>query len=329
MSRRCLRLKKPCQPSAAVRRRGAKNYEAGEQIAKLEGKIEALTSMLQSVVKTTEASADLNLKLNQPSSTASVDGSYINTLNDDGAWQTPLDPFFADGASQPLPTPPSEPRPDEADGYLSYFRERMLPHFPFVYISPGMTAWDLRTDRPFLFQAIVAVATPSTQLKMARIERLKYGWAKSAVLEIQSTTDMLLSILTYIAWSIDPFLKRTSSLSRMMMLATSLLHDLQRARPPPAEAHVIATIAPGFGEANWGASETSATDFLEQQRAGLACFVLSSMYVQPSCSQVALQLFHNEYRKLFTLTAIHGQDFLLFQTNRCSAVDSADGRRAS
>ncbi len=279
MSRRCLRLKKPCQPPAAVRRRGAQNHEAGEQIAKLEGKIEALTSMLQSVVKTTGASADLTSKLVQPSSTASVDGSYINTFNDDGAWQTPLDPFLADGSSQPLPTPPSEPRPNEADGYLNYFRERMLPHFPFVYISPSMTAWDLRKDRPFLFQAIVAVATPSTQLKMARIERLKYGWAKFAVLEIQSTTDMLLSILTYIAWSIDPFLKRTSSLSRMMMLAISLLYDLQRARQPPAEAHVIATIAPGFGEANWGVSETSATDFLEQHRAGLACFVLSSMYV--------------------------------------------------
>ena len=192
---------------------------------------------------------------------------------------TPVDLSSADDATQPLPTPPSEPRPDEVDSYLDIFRRRMLPHFPFVYLSPGTTAWDLRKDRPFFFQAIVAVATSSTQLKVARIERLKHGWAKSAVLETQSTIDMLLSILTYIAWSIDPFLKRTSSLSRMMMLAISLHYDLRRARQPPAEALVIATIAPGFEETDWGVSETSDTDYLEQQRASLACFVLSSMYV--------------------------------------------------
>ena len=125
---------------------------------------------------------------------------------------------------------------------------------------------------------------------MARIEGLKYVWAKSAVLENQSTIDMLLSILTYIAWSTDPFLKRTSNLSRMIMLAISLLYDLQRARPPPPEAHLIATIAPGLGETHWDASEASAPGFLEQQRAVLACFVLSSMYVKPLRSQIAPQL---------------------------------------
>lgn len=214
----------------------------------------------------------------------------INTTHDMGAWPTPSTPTHLGGSSQPFSPPLYDPTPNEADGYLNLFRNRMLPYFPFIYMSPGMTALELRRDRPFLFQAIVAVATPSTQHKVARIEVLKYVWAKFVMVENQSTTDILLSILTYITWSTDPFLERSSNLSRMIMLATSLLNDLQRANPAPPEAHIIATMAPGLGETDWNVSEASVPGFLEQRRAVLACFVLSSMYVKPFCSQFAPQL---------------------------------------
>ncbi|CAH0040860.1 unnamed protein product [Clonostachys rhizophaga] len=86
-----------------------------------------------------------------------------------------------------------------------------------------MTASQLRRDRPLLFRAIVAVATSSTEQKLSRIDGLRFLWAKSALTQDESNIDTLLSILTYITWSIDPFMKRTSNLSRMMMLAISLV----------------------------------------------------------------------------------------------------------
>ncbi|CAK7237307.1 hypothetical protein SBRCBS47491_009931 [Sporothrix bragantina] len=55
---RCFRLKKPCQPSNSVRRRTAQtqNGQAGE-IAKLEGRINTLTTLLQSVMEKTGLAA--------------------------------------------------------------------------------------------------------------------------------------------------------------------------------------------------------------------------------------------------------------------------------
>ena len=286
---RCWRLKKQCQPSGSIRKRNNQNHETGTQIAKLEGRIEALTSTLESVVKATGVSVDLTPSLN----TTSTDGSVNHSTSlfvDVDAVPTPLrdestsasshsNPIYLGGLSETFPPPLYEPTADEAEVYLDLFRNRMLPMFPFIHMSPDLKAVQLRQERPFLFRAIVAVATPSTQLKVARIEGLKYVLTKSAVLENQSNIDMLLSILTYIAWSTDPFLKRASNLSRMIMLAISLVYDLKIADPLSQEAHIIANMAPGLEETDRGATGSSALGFLEQQRAFLACFVLSSMYV--------------------------------------------------
>jgi hypothetical protein len=166
---------------------------------------------------------------------------------------------------------------DEAAWYLDRFVNHMLPCFPFISISPNITIQQLRRERPFLAEAIIAVATPSTQEKVARAERLKGHLTRSAVLENQSSIDMLLAILTYIAWSTDPFLQRGSNLSRMIMLAMSLVYDLQQGKPPPPDAWVIAKITPGLGNPERNPADSSTQGILEQQRAILACFFLSSM----------------------------------------------------
>lgn len=229
--------------------------------------------MLQSVVKTTGVSADPPPPLNEPLSTA-------NTCNAVGAGLSPLGDaaplhlglFYGVGQAM------YEPAPDESELYLGLFRSRMLPCFPFIFMPPSITAQELRRDRPYLFWAIIAVATPSTEQKVARVEKLKHALTRSIMLENQSSIDILLSILTYITWSSDPFLKRTNNLSRMMMLATSVVSDLQLVQLSP-EACVIAKMAPGLGNSSRNASETSPQDLIDGQRAVLACFVLSSMYV--------------------------------------------------
>lgn len=103
------------------------------------------------------------------------------------------------------------------------------------------------------------------------------------MLENQSSIDMLLSILTYIAWSTDPFVKRASNLSRMIMLAMSMVYDLQldKKPPPPPEVPIIAKMAPGLGGPEQSACDVSPQEILEQHRAFLACFVLNSMWVYP------------------------------------------------
>ncbi|VUC31423.1 unnamed protein product [Clonostachys rosea] len=254
----------------------------GVQIAQLENKIETLTSMLHSVVRTTGLPAD-------PSS--SMHDGYLGTINPHGGAIPGLTPmsnvsslsfpssqssFQPDESSHSSSSPLYEPSDSEADHYFQVFENQMLPLFPFIHIPPTMTASQLRKTRPLLFRAIIAVATSSTEQKMSRIDGLRFIWAKSALTQDETNIDTLLSILTYITWSIDPFMKRTSNLSRMMMLAISLVYDLQKARPPPPEVHVVAKMAPGLGTSDGEALEPpSKSCYLEQQRAILACFVLS------------------------------------------------------
>ncbi|KAJ5593833.1 C6 transcription factor [Penicillium hispanicum] len=291
---RCLRLKKPCQPPDSIRRRGARNFESGAQIAKLEGRIDTLTTMLRSIANATGVPADPqpnpNESLVSAGGTANEDiGNSASSYPDNEG----VPPSLTDAPSQSSPSGtcgstksspwqqplPYELAPDEATWYLERFINHMLPCFPFIYFAPGITAQQLRRDRPFLAEAIIAVATPSTQQKLTRAERLKYHLTHSAVLENQSSIDMLLGILTYIAWSTDPFLQRASNLSRMIMLAMSLVYDLELGKPPPPppDAQVIATMTPGLGNPERSLSDGSAGGILEKQRAALACFVLSSI----------------------------------------------------
>lgn len=240
--------------------RGLGNPDSGAQIAKLERRIDALTTTLQSVANAMGVCSD------SPSLTeAALQPSLSRTSNS--------------AQSPPLPPPLYELALDEAAWYLDRFMNHMLPCFPFIYISPGTTVQQLRRDRPFLTGAIIAVATPSTQEKLDRAERFKCHLTRLTVLENQSNIDMLLGILTYIAWSTDPFLQRASNLSRMIMLAMSLVHDLQLGKKQPPEAHVIASMAPGLWSPERNTGDSSDQGILEQQRAVLACFVLSSMYV--------------------------------------------------
>ncbi|KAL1903328.1 hypothetical protein Sste5346_000613 [Sporothrix stenoceras] len=337
---RCLRLKKPCQPSNSVRRRTAPNGQTGAgsaEIAKLEDRINTLTTMLQSVMEKTGLAADAPTAESQATTatllsgtetagatesagqttTGSSDAASLSSMSfGDGLGSGPFPtPFHTPLPARPPPhphpsdvshlhsSPPSEPplyelSLDEATWYLERFNTRMLPHFPFIVLEPDTTVEQLCRDRPLLMQAIVAVATPSTKLKAERAERLKQTLTRCAVIENQSNIDLLLGILTYITWSTDPFQQAANNLSRMTMLAISLVYDLQHASrvPPAPDAQVIAIMTPGFerpggsgiGLCGAGLSMQLPT-VLERQRAFLACFVLSSIVSSSFGRMVALK----------------------------------------
>ncbi|OKL61931.1 hypothetical protein UA08_03017 [Talaromyces atroroseus] len=264
--RRC-RLRKPPD---TVRRRTLRDVESGAKIAKLEGRIDTLTTMIQSI-----ANGTTGLQINPNESLITTSGSTSKSTS-----------TYSDSEVAP---PLYDLALDEAAWYLDRFVTHMLPCFPFIWLSPGTTIQQLRWERPFLAEAITAVATPSMQEKLARTERLKFHLTRSAVLENQSSIDMLLAILTYVAWSTDPFIQRGSNLSRMIMLAMSLVYDLQSSKPPPPDAHVIAKMTPGLGHPERNPSDSSARGFIEQQRAVLACFLLSSIISSSFGSIVALR----------------------------------------
>lgn len=164
---------------------------------------------------------------------------------------------------------------EESDALLDAFRNRMLPSCPFIHIPTNITSERLRRSRPFLFQAIMAVATPLTCDKLARGKELKKVLAQKALVENEYSIDLLLGLLTFIAWSADQLLNRWGTLSRLMMIALSLAYDMRLNKPLPHNVHMVGQYLEDFDVR--GEAKELETGHLEKHRAVLGCFILSSM----------------------------------------------------
>ncbi|KAK9482625.1 C6 transcription factor [Lipomyces starkeyi] len=282
---RCLRLKKDCQPSESARRRNTqKTQESDARIAQLESKIETLLSVMQSAVSSAGSSVELRPLLNEENTSLSTAGSnstlaYSTStkLNTRGKMPSATEPLpTAPPQSNPFPSSDQDPSPIEAEECFNFFRSRMLPHFPFINFLACSTAWQVRQERPFLFHAIITVTSFSTQKKLARAEVFQRLVFKSALVDVESNTDLLFGILTYVAWSTDAFLGRADFLSRLIMLAISIVYDLRLFKPSPPDIQLIVALTQGFPENVQDTRNESIQDFIDKQRAVLACFVLSS-----------------------------------------------------
>lgn len=266
--------------------------EFDTRIARLEDKMEILLSAMQSLVSQGASGTSANtLQSLQPvhsldgssisSSTSYSNGTLVNTsagLTDSIATASSHPNLLFSSHHYSLPS--SVPSPNQADERLDFFRSRMLPYFPFINLTPDMTSSYLRQNRPFLFQAIYTVTIFSTQERLTQVEELKRVLFTSALLEVQSNIDLLLGLLTYLAWSTDAFLGRADLVSRLMMLAISLVYDLRLFKPSSPDVQVMMSITQGRDDDITQSPDDQMPDeFLEKQRALLACFVLSSKCV--------------------------------------------------
>lgn len=168
----------------------------------------------------------------------------------------------------------------ELQDCLETFRTKMLPSCPFVRISTPVSVKSLKRDRPFLLQAIATVATPSTQKKIDRGRELHRILSQELVTENRSTIDLLLAVLTFVAWSYDQFLGKTG-LSRLTSLAMSIVYDLALHNQDERDCNSLVRY-PGFMKQD-GAGQ-KVTDslvpnefMLERSRAVLGCFLMSSV----------------------------------------------------
>lgn len=293
---RCYRLRKDCIPSDSVRQRNAvKEANSAARIAQLESKLDSLVSLLRPVGQSSHLSIDLR---EAPEGQLLTDDSRQQPHEAERLLPLPTPAascgtgsvgdasrFRNEEMLRPIKTPASasssvpidQPSVDEAEIFLRVFRDMMLPSFPFVHIHPGMTVDQLRKERPFFFQAIIAVTSPTIDQKLARGTELKRYLAQNMLVEFRSDIDLLLGLLTYIAWSFDQFLNKTASLSRLMQLAMSVVFDLRLNKAKSQETQKVSLFySQGHAEHS---SEKIPLGPLEKERAVLGCFFLSAMYV--------------------------------------------------
>lgn len=244
-----------------------------------------MLSAVQSIASSSGSSPEILRLLNENSVPLSTSGPNDTPANVIGTSQSISGVPTPGTDPSPLVQSPSEPSSHQTEESLEFFRSQMLPYFPFINLTPDITAWHLRQNRPFLLQAILAVTTFSSQKRLAHIEDLKRVLFASAFLEVQSNIDLLLGLLTYLAWNTDAFLGRADLISRLMILAISLVYDMRLFKPPQPDTVIMMTMTQGQDyQSDQNSNNETVTDLIEKQRAVLACFVLSSKYGLPPYS---------------------------------------------
>lgn len=113
--------------------------------------------------------------------------------------------------------------------------------------APEVDAQYLQVKRPVLMCAIMKMATPSTEQKLAQAAELKRILTEAMALGNQSSIDLLLALLVFVAWSNDQFLnkgggKKMGSLSRAMVLATSIVMELHWGKPVAHTNHIVSSL---------------------------------------------------------------------------------------
>ncbi|KAJ6101680.1 hypothetical protein N7499_001310 [Penicillium canescens] len=221
---RCHRLKRPCHPADAVRRRSDKKQNSSEaRIAKLEGTLGQLVSMLQAGNVHGERVDEWSQQQQQsppqqhqqhqqqpppppppiiPYPDVAAEGTEgSGTMEDSRSGFMDEDDEDTDsdarqrharrhppsstmsGAFMSPALSPSSVPPSSASISIDTFCSRMLHHFPFVHLPAYLTAEKLRLDRPFLFRAIICVTSVSAKDKMASSLELKRVLYETAFLQ--------------------------------------------------------------------------------------------------------------------------------------------------
>ncbi|KAL4786040.1 hypothetical protein BJX76DRAFT_139919 [Aspergillus varians] len=183
---------------------------------------------------------------------------------------------------------------ETAERYLSTFKTKLTPHFPFVVVPPDVSVQQLRQERPFLCLAILASASyENMPLQRALGKEVKKAVASRMVIGGEVSFEFLQGLLVFLAWS--HYHSRPHRYTQFLQLAISLVIDLRLDRPPQTKTWKTGL---RFGlqynlqdqtlsRPSWGSNE---------QRAVLGCYYLSSsiaMLVQKKSTILRLP-YHEE-----------------------------------
>ncbi|KAJ2973032.1 hypothetical protein NQ176_g6832 [Zarea fungicola] len=170
-----------------------------------------------------------------------------------------------------------------AQDLVAIFRTEILCSFPFMHLPAAVTSEQIQMQWPILFQAIVSVASrhgaeaPSAAAGLKRVicdAMLDFDENPTNLKRI----DLLLAMLTYLAWGCDHVLYR-GSMPRLMLQVASLASEMMQTDAiDPGERTMTKPTACFFKHDNIRdpGDDTTRDFFLDKRRAILGCFVLSS-----------------------------------------------------
>ncbi|KAL2069099.1 hypothetical protein VTL71DRAFT_15437 [Oculimacula yallundae] len=213
------------------------------------------------------------------------------------------------GQGQAQSQAPAPAVQQDANALLHLFREDFLPRFPFIVIPNGMSADTLRSQKPWLYKAVMTAAFQ--QDRVMQIEMSKQflmDISAAMLLRGEKSLDMLQGLIVYNAWSYyySPVIPSWQS-TGIHQLSIALLFDLGLTRPVRDNEGPLSDVSRATGQKD----EHERT--LDERRALLCCYFLTS--VSAFCLKKMEGLRYSAYIEhccevLFT-GAVHESDVLL------------------
>ncbi|TDZ14344.1 hypothetical protein Cob_v012727 [Colletotrichum orbiculare MAFF 240422] len=221
-----------CALLLGTARRGA--VSATHRVASLEHQLATLVTRETGLVRAAASSAPLPTP---SSSSSSSSGS-----------STAADP----GSPQPHPWPVQQQQQQQQQRHgtghdgpppfgltwsqaafaLDDFRNLFAPNFPFVTVDPRATPRRLLREKPFLFRAVVLVATPLPRSRAAEIHREILSHLGQRMLqEGEESLDLLQGLLVIIMWADIKYL-HDEQITRLVYQALGFAHSLRLTKPP-------------------------------------------------------------------------------------------------
>ncbi|KAL4925325.1 uncharacterized protein BDV17DRAFT_186576 [Aspergillus undulatus] len=188
----------------------------------------------------------------------------------------PSEPLFPPPQDSPATINDDKLKLPERDGdeALADFRQRFVQFCPFVYLPPDMSADQLKQKKPFLFEAILAVTARGMKEKQARAKHIKLLAANEILILNRSNLDLLIGLLTYVAWGNDHRVNTMNTMPRLMHLALSVMDALHLHKAVPLGSHMMSEL--GGGDLWPKIARLGNQGYLEDKRALLGCFLLNS-----------------------------------------------------
>ncbi|RAL02599.1 transcription factor domain-containing protein [Aspergillus ibericus CBS 121593] len=199
---------------------------------------------------------------------------------------TPVrEPADAPGCEQPTAEPARDDREDEdteadADEVLHAFRTHRLQFLPLIYIPATMTARDLTQQSPFLWHCIAAVESKRAAFQAALCESIRKLAGRRLLVDCEKSLDLLQGVLVYLAWVTFHSQPQKSSLCIYAQMAIGLVFELGLNKPPPADQSMTVSNSNAVGHLPGLKASISTRRTMDERRAVLSCFVLTSIITQ-------------------------------------------------
>ncbi|PWY70281.1 hypothetical protein BO70DRAFT_299324 [Aspergillus heteromorphus CBS 117.55] len=284
---RCQRLNKECRPSAFHRRQTSRR---SSKTGRLEKKLDDLVTLLRAKEQSADGPvgkyAGLIEELRGAPETQTQTQTQTQAQSHARISRTvsPVERTMGVGYMTPatgnsqdrhgLGRSSVDPTPAQAEEYLDVFATQKLPYFPLLCFPPNTTAQQLQNERPFLWLCIMAVVSKSSRQRSALCDKVRDTVAQRMVHEfVGRDLDFLLGLLVFMAWSNQQVFRKLN-MSVFGEFAKTVVFELTLNKPPLSDgALLICNLQPTPEEV----PPAPPVRTMEERRAVLACFLLTSM----------------------------------------------------